>query len=344
MFHSRPVWIRPANTSTGQLYMRFEPSTNVPRWVVSGSLRGNDLLYAVGLESTLHPADVSGWIVRQSAGRFQHYASLSIDVMTSAPTMDPTAVPTGFPTSAAPTTVPTGAPTSPAPTLAPSSMPTVSVPTAVPTVVPTSPAPTGPPATAYPSTSPTTGEPTQVPISIPVAPTPSPTHMPASSRPTQGPTPIPTPIPTIRVPVSTTPESTPNAGAAGRDHCNGITCARICNDECGWSRSQKLCVTGLTTTADELSLGDGCPDDLTSAAPELTWNEINSGSATPEPSNGDQADASSMVVDKDDDGETPVAIIALVTLLVVAILLGAYFAKKQKGQATFAPAHTDASI
>ena len=58
-----------------------------------------------------------------------------------------------------------------------------------------------------------------------------------------------------------------DAVAASDDLCGSILCSTQCQEECGWSRSQGLCVAGMTTGAAEMQdrLGD-CPAEDDSPA------------------------------------------------------------------------------
>ena len=113
--------------------------------------------------------------------------------------------------------------------------------------------------TASPSASPTTS-PSVSPSSSPTtAPTLLPTTSPSMS-PSASPTTSPSTTPTVS-PSTNAPSHAPTTPAPTPDLCNVITCPRLCNDECGWSRSAELCATGLHTDPDELSLGYGCPPD-----------------------------------------------------------------------------------
>ena len=62
-------------------------------------------------------------------------------------------------------------------------------------------------------------------------------------------------------PASTRPATTDIKVAASADPCHSITCAALCEDECGWSRSTGKCAAGLETSASEMGLGVGCPDE-----------------------------------------------------------------------------------
>ena len=126
---------------------------------------------------------------------------------------------TGPPITYAPTT---GNPTSNAPV---TSAPTTQLST---TRTPTANTPaTGSPVSSFPTRSPVTYAPITGPPVTRAPTTGNPTSMaPVSSTTTQAPT---TRLPTVSLPT---------------DFCGVITCAKLCTDECGWSRARELCVQG----------------------------------------------------------------------------------------------------
>ena len=278
-FHNRLVYHRVVNTSTGPLtvYLRFQPSTDAPRWVMSGALRDDHLLYAVSLDSTLHPSDVSGWVVRSGPGRFRHYASLQLDVVTSTPTAAPTDSP------ATPRPSPTRSPTGHACTDGNHGC----------DATPFGVCSTLVDGTGHRCSCATTHHCSDGDCST----------------------------------VGHTCERNTNTPTAqpGLDHCNVISCARLCNDECGWSRSQAKCVSGLTTSPDERALGDDCPaDEPVETVPDPAPGQTNQGNGLPvEPSDDDgtsQADTSAGAngTTQQDATSTTLIVVAIIVVLVVA--------------------------